>query len=580
MFSRLTMKCSLLVPFSLIGAWVAASAEPIFNSQSIEHPVVGRYGMVVSQESHASRVGAEILAKGGNAVDAAVATGFALAVTLPRAGNLGGGGFMLLHLAESGETVAIDYRETAPAAVTEGLFLDDAGEVDPGKATRKPVSVGIPGTVHGLIAALTEYGTLTLADVLAPAIALARDGFEVSDDLSASLRAYRKELSRSQAAWETFFKADGKPYLVGQILKQPDLAETLERIAEKGAKGFYEGETAALIVREMEKIGGLITFADLQMYEPILREPISTNYRGFEVLTMPPPSAGGVILLEMLNMLQTFDLETAGPNSSAGIHYLAEAMKRAYADRSVYLGDPDFHEIPTAEMIGQAYAKKRIADFTPDRAMSAEQVQPGNPTTAVESTETTHFSVVDRHGNAVSNTYTLNHSYGLRHMVTGAGFLLNNELDDFNAKPGAPDSFGLVGGSRNGPQAGKRPLSSMCPTIVLRSGTPWMVTGSPGGSLIPTSVLQVIVNCVDHQMNIAEATHARRVHHQWQPDTLRLERGISPDTIVRLIALGHPVKTGSAMGSTQSIMIDQGGIAFGAADPRRPGALAVGVNED
>ncbi len=553
----------------------AALAQTASASPSIFQPVRAAHGMVSTQEALATRIGVDILKRGGNAVDAAVAVGFALAVTLPRAGNLGGGGFMLVHQAETGETHAIDYRETAPAAATRDMFLDAAGNYDRRKATGSHLSAGVPGTVAGLALALERFGTLELAEVVRPALALARDGIAVTQGLAGSLTPRRVEkLQRWPTSRAVFFKSDGTAYRVGENWRQPDLAWSLSRIAEHGAGAFYEGAIAERLVREMAAHGGLITRADLAAYRPVVRTPVRGTYRGHEIVSMPPPSSGGVHLIQILNVLEGFDIAEMGHNSAETIHLMAEAMKFAYADRSWYLGDPAFWKVPVGGLTSKAYAMEIRARIDPERARTADQIGPGDPKLH-EGRNTTHFSVVDRDGNVVSNTYTINLAYGSGIVAAGTGILLNNEMDDFSAKPGVANSFGLIGGEANAIEPGKRPLSSMTPTIVFKDGKPLLATGSPGGSRIITTVLQVVSNVIDHKMNVAGATAAPRFHHQWRPDVLRLEPGFSLDTTRLLRKRGHVMKPSGPMGSTQSILLSPAGLQ-GASDPRRSGALTLG----
>lgn len=553
-----------------------AAPAPILSGSDRFHPVLARNGMVASQEAMATTVGRDILAAGGNAVDAAVAVGFALAVTLPRAGNLGGGGFMLVHMAESGETLALDYRELAPAAAERDMFLDAEGNADPEKSRYSGLGIGVPGTVAGLHLAHQRFGggKLSFADLVAPAIRLAEEGFPVYDDLAGSLKQAFPRLSKDADALATFYKPGGGFHEPGETLRQPALAATLRRIAKDGPDGFYKGEVAEKIAARVQAAGGGMTVADLAAYEAKWREPVTGTYRGHRIVSMPPPSSGGVHIVEILNMLEPFDLAASGAHSAATLHVMAEAMKRAYADRSEFLGDPDFVDIPVKGLTSKAYAAARMADFDPARAAPAEKIAPGQPA-PYESDETTHYSVVDSQGNAVSNTYTLNFSYGVGMMAGDTGVLLNNELDDFSAKPGVPNAYGLIGGDANAVAPRKRPLSSMSPTLVFRDGKLLLATGSPGGSRIITTVLQIILNVVDHGMNIAEASSAPRMHHQWLPDEIRIEDGFSPDTLAILRALGHTVAEKATMGSTQSIMTLEGGLA-GASDPRRQGSLAAG----
>ncbi len=558
----------------LLPARAVAQQTAILSQMDLVHPVYGANGMVASQEAQATRIGLEILKRGGNAVDAGVAVGFALAVTLPRAGNLGGGGFMMIHHAESGETVALDYREKAPAAAHRDLYLDAAGEVDKQKARFSYHSVGVPGSVAGLALALKRFGTLRLAEVLAPAIRLAADGMVVSPDLAGSLRAREKRLSAWPASKAIFFKPNGGSYQAGERLVQADLAWSLGLIAEQGPEAFYEGPIGALIADDMAANGGLITGADLAAYRAVIRPPARGSYRGYAIASMPPPSSGGVHLIQILNILEGFPIGELGHNGAETIHLMAEAMKLAYADRSEYLGDPDFAEVPIEGLTAKAYADELRKLIDPTAARPADAIKPGRPL-PYESNETTHFSVMDKAGNVVSNTYTINFSYGTGIVAAGTGILLNNEMDDFSSKPGVPNAYGLIGGAANAIEGGKRPLSSMTPTIVFRNGEPWLATGSPGGSRIITTTLQVIMNMIDHGMNVAAATAAPRVHHQWLPDELRIEQGLSPDTLALLKLKGQAIKLKNAMGNTQSILRTGEGF-YGASDPRRPGALTLG----
>ncbi len=554
----------------------AASAEPapIFEARSRFHPVVGEQGMVSSQHGEATRVGVAILQQGGNAVDAAVATAFALAVTLPRAGNLGGGGFLVAHLAEEDRNITLDFREMAPARAHRDMFLDAEGEVDHLKAQFSHHSAGVPGSVAGLADALRRFGTLPLAEVMAPAIRLAEEGFDVTYDLETQLQNARPRFERSPASMAIFFKADGSPYRAGERLVQKDLAWSLRQIAEHGPAAFYEGEIGRRIAEDMARNGGWITTEDLAGYEVVERAPVTGTYRGYQVVSMPPPSSGGVHLLQMLNLLEGFPLGELGHNRAATVHLLAEAMKLAYADRAEHLGDPDFWPVPSRGLVSKAYANTLRAGIDKARARPSSEIGAGDPT-AYESPETTHLSVVDRHGNAVSITTTLNFSYGSGIVAAGTGILLNNEMDDFSSKPGVPNAYGLIGGEANAIEPRKRPLSSMTPTLVLRDGDVFLVTGTPGGSRIITTTLQILLNVIDHGMNIAEATYAPRIHHPWRPDELRVETGFSLDTRQLLEAKGHHLMERDAMGSTQSILVEDGRL-YGATDPRRPDGLALG----
>jgi gamma-glutamyltranspeptidase/glutathione hydrolase len=544
------------------------------------HPVISQLGMVVSQEAIASQVGADILEAGGNAIDAAVATGFALAVTLPRAGNLGGGGFMLVYLAEENKTIAIDYREMAPMAAKRDMFLDQQGNVDNEKARYSAQSSGVPGTVAGLIHVLEKYGSMSLKEVLKPAIKLASQGFQVNYDLSDSLRLASKRLHKHPASKKYFYKPQGGYYLPSDLLVQSDLGYTLKRIAEQGDLGFYKGQTAKLIVQQMQRSGGLITLDDLAKYQVVERQPVCGSYKQHSLCAMPPPSSGGIHLIQMLNILENFELSKMGHNSAAYIHHLVESMRSAYADRSLYLGDPDFTPVPVNQLIDKAYAKVLSEQIDPKKARQSSDVYPGLDkwidSNTSESEETTHFSVWDKQGNIVSNTYTLNFAYGNGIAVDGAGFLLNNEMDDFSAKPGSANGYGLIGGTANAIQPKKRPLSSMTPTILFdRDNKPILATGSPGGSTIITIVLQMILNSIEFNMGVAEATAMPRIHHQWLPDTIYYEKDISLDTLTNLKSLGHQVSSKPrVLGSTQSISL-KGNTLEGSADPRRQGAAAI-----
>ena len=576
---RILIAVLAAVLVSLSHASAQTTDTPIVRYSDLRHPIFGASGMVSSQNAHATEVGAQILADGGNAVDAAVAVGFALAVSLPRAGNLGGGGFMLVHDADSGETVAIDYREAAPRRAGRDMFLDKDGNVDQDKARFSHFSAGVPGTVAGLWRAHQDYGRLPWKRVVEPAVRLARDGFRVTYDLAGLLAARKERLCRFEAACRYFYKPGGVPYEPGERLTQPDLADTLEAIAAEGPDAFYTGEIAQKIVAEMDKHGGLIDAESLAAYEPALRDAARGSYRGYEVLTMPPPSSGGIHVVQMLNILENFPMADFGSGSADAVHVLAETARLAYADRSKHLGDPDFYDVPADWLMSKAYAKQLAATIDMKRARASSDVAPGMPP-AYESPDTTHFSVIDSDGNVVSNTTTLNFSFGSGIAVTGAGFLLNNEMDDFSAKAGVPNAYGLIGHEANEIDGGKRPLSSMTPTIVLDDGKAWFATGSPGGSRIITTVLQMIVNVIDHGMNIAEAEAAPRMHHQWLPDVLQLESGFSPDTIRILESRGHEIAASQwSMGSLQTVAWKDG-VFRGSSDPRRPNAASIAPARD
>ncbi|MDO5102887.1 MAG: gamma-glutamyltransferase [Lautropia sp.] len=539
----------------------------------IFQPVIAHNGMVASEQGLASRIGLDILKAGGNAVDASVAIGFALAVTLPNAGNIGGGGFMMVHDARSGQYVALDFREVAPGAAGRDLFLDKDGNVVDGKSLYTHAAVGVPGTVAGMSHALKKWGTMSLAQVMAPAIALAEKGYPVSETLAKTLKAEADNMGRWPATRAIFWK-NGAPLKVGDRLVQKDLAKTLKLIAAQGPDAFYQGDIARKIVADSQQNGGLISLDDLKNYQPVERQPVRGNYRQYEVVTMPPPSSGGIHLVQILNMMEAWPIGQWGQNSAQTVHHMAEAMKLAYADRSEYLGDPDFVKIPQTGLTSKAYADSLRASIDPMRARAANQIKPGKPQ-PYESDQTTHYSVVDKAGNAVAVTYTLNTNFGTGIVAPGTGILLNNEMDDFAAKPGVPNAYGLIGGDANAVAAGKRPLSSMTPTFVLKDGKPWLVTGSPGGARIITTVLQTISNSIDHSMNPAEAAATPRFHHQWTPDELRIERGFPVDTIDLLKQRGQKVVVKPAMGRTQTIQV-QGKELWGYSDPRNPDGQTLG----
>ena len=570
---------ALCVFVCLVPAAVFADPAPIISPFATARPVIARHGMVVTQEAEASRVGLDILKRGGNAIDAAVAVGFALAVTLPRAGNIGGGGFMLIHRADRNQTIAIDYREAAPAATTKDVFLDANGEADPFKSRYSGLAIGVPGTVAGLELAWRKYGSgkFSFADLIAPSIAIARQGLTVDDDVadSLSLPLAAKALTSHASSARIYLRADGSVKQAGDHIALDDLAATLDAIAADGAAGFYSGPVAKKIVDAVQAAGGRMTMADLANYRAIERQPVSGTYRGYDVVSMPPPSSGGVHIIEILNILEGFPIGGQGLNSAASLHEMAEAEKLAYADRAAYLGDPDFIKIPLAGLTSKAYAERLRDLISPDRARPATDIRPGEPQ-RYESDQTTHFSIVDADGDAVANTYTLNLPYGSGLVADGTGVLLNNELDDFAAKPGAANVYGLLGGDANAPGPMKRPLSSMSPTLVFKDGKLTMATGSAGGSRIITTVMQIIVNVTDLGLNVAEAENAPRAHDQLFPDELRVERGVSPDTIALLEEMGHKVVLSPSMGSANTIVRAPDGELTGASDLRQRGTLAVG----
>ena len=544
-------------------------------------PVRARNGMVASTSRIASEVGVEVLRRGGNAVDAAIAVAFALAVTWPAAGNLGGGGFMLIRL-KDGRTTAIDYREMAPLAASRDMYLDRNGNLIQGEGSSLVGyrASGVPGTVAGMALALQKYGSgrFTWADLIEPARRLAVEGFTVDDRLARSLRASVDLLGRYEDSRRIFLR-DGKFYEEGEIIRQPDLAATLTRLQRNGPREFYEGETARLIAEDMKRHNGTITLEDLRDYVAKERAPVSSTYRGYKIISMPPPSSGGVVLIEMLNILEGFDLGRMGWASSEKYHVMAEAMRRAFADRAEHMGDADFVNVPVAGLIDKSYAAKLRATINLERASTSAEVKAGNPVGA-EAEETTHFTVVDREGNVVANTYTLNGSYGSGVIAKGTGVLLNNEMDDFAAKPGVPNMFGLIQGERNAIAPKKRPLSAMTPTIVLRpDGSFYFTVGSPGGPTIINTVLQVIVNIIDHGMNVQQAIDAPRIHHQWLPDELIYEPyGLSEDTKRALEARGHRLTMRPRyMGDAEGIMREEKtGVLLGATDPRLSDGPAVG----
>ncbi len=577
-----TKRHALVLALGVIGL----SCAPLFAQDSRHgyyappaldavRPVAAKNGIVVAQERIAAGIGRDVLARGGNAVDAAVATGFAMAVTYPRAGNLGGGGFMMIHLANSNEDIAIDYRESAPAAATRDMFLGDDGKPDTRKSRDQALGIGVPGTVAGLALALEKYGSgkFKLADLLKPAIALARDGFVLVDDNADTLPDWHRRLSKWPSSQKIFSRPDGTSLRQDDRLVQSDLAATLEALSAQGVSGFYDGPVAEKLVAGIRDAGGIITREDLKAYQPIVRAPVRGTYRGFDIVSMPLPSSGGTVLIETLNILEGYKLREMGAGSVDALHLTIEAMKRSYADRARYLGDPAFVNAPMQQLIAKDYAAKQRASIDITKATPWTDVMSAVPPR--EGSNTTHYSVVDKAGNAVSNTYTLNFSYGLGLVAEGTGVLLNNELDDFTAAPGASNAYGLVGFEANLPGPGKRPLSSMTPTIVLKDGKPVLVTGSPGGSRIISAVLQVLLNTIDFDMNIAAAVSAPRLHHQWLPDEVRVEHGFPEATLAALRARGHRVTEPLGQTSANSAAVTPDGL-LGAADPRTRGADAAG----
>jgi len=536
------------------------------SSLFARQPVHAKHGMVVAREMHATNAGEAVLESGGNAIDAAVTVAFTLAVTHPSAGNLGGGGFMLIRFAD-GRSTFVDFRERAPNAASRDMYIDPAT----GKATQDSLigyrASGIPGTVRGFEFAHEKYGKKPWKDLVDPAVHLAREGFPVSYGLSQSLHNANtsEKLSRFPDSKRIFLK-DGAFYEPGDVLKQPELARTLERIRAHGAKDFYEGETAKLLAADMQEHRGLVTLDDLRDYKAIERKPLGGKYKGYGIVTSPPPSSGGVGILQMLGVLEGTDYTKSGAGSAYALHYEAEAMRRYFADRAEHLGDPDFQKVPVSALLDPVYIAKVRASIDPNKATPSAEVRPGD-LAPYESTETTHFSIVDAEGNAVSVTYTLNSGFGSGVTAHGLGFLLNDEMDDFAAKPGDANGFGLVQGESNAIAPHKTPLSSMVPTIVTKDGKLYMVLGSPGGPTIINSVLEVILNVLDFGMNMQEAVDAPRIHHQWMPDTLSIEKAASPDTIELLRQRGHNVRVVQQQGEVAGIRID-GQWIEGAADGR------------
>jgi gamma-glutamyltranspeptidase/glutathione hydrolase len=568
---------SLLLSLALLFSYAVAPVQiaPLTSIQAASRPPVrGKNGMVSSVSEIASQVGVDVLKRGGNAVDAAVAVGLALAVVWPSAGNLGGGGFMVIRLA-NGRATAIDYREMGPAIAERNSYLNDKGEYIKESSTFGHRAAGVPGTVAGLAYALEKYGTMKWAQVAEPARRLAADGFPVWYMLERSLKGAQDDLSRYPETKRIFLR-DGRPYETGEIFRQPELAATFARMIKNGPREFYEGKTAQLIEKSMQRaLKGQqwMTVRDLRNYKVVEREPLRTTYRGHEIITMPPPSSGGIAMIQMLNMLERYNLKELGFGSVRATHYKVEAMRRAFADRAHFLGDPDFVKVPVAGLTSRSYADRLAETINPERASTSREIGHGNPA-AYESDETTHFTVVDRDGNVATNTYTLNDGFGNKITVEGAGFLLNNEMDDFAPKPGEPNAYGLIQGEANAVAARKRPLSSMTPTIVLKDGKLWFAIGSPGGPTIINTVTQIITNIVDHGMNIQQAIDAPRVHHQWLPDQVTYEPfGLVTDVMRRLEEMGHKfVERPRFMGDAEGIMIeDKTGVRLGGSDPRLDG---------
>jgi gamma-glutamyltranspeptidase/glutathione hydrolase len=563
---------------------VAVASSLVLRTQvghaASREPVRARHGVVASTNEIASKVGVDIMKRGGNAVDAAIAVAFALAVTHPAAGNLGGGGFMMIRL-KDGRSTAIDYREMAPAAATHNIYLDRNGKVieGDGGSVEGYRAAGVPGTVRGMELALKKYGShrLTWSQLIEPARALAANGFSVTYNLARGLRGSREYLSK-YAETKRIYLNNGKFYNEGDVFRQPDLAATFLRLQRLGPNEFYEGQTARLIVDDLKRHNGLMTMEDMHGYVAKERETLRGNYRGYEIISMPPPSSGGAVLIEMLNILEGYDFKKIDWASAERYHLTTEAMRRAFADRAEYMGDTDFVKVPIAGLVDKKYAERLRLTINRERASSSEQVKAGKPV-GYESEETTHFTVVDGDGNAVANTYTLNNSYGSAVVAKGTGIIMNDEMDDFAAKPGTPNLYGLIQGERNSVAPGKRPLSAMTPTFVLRKdGSLWFTVGSPGGPTIINTVLDVITNVIDYNMNIQQAIDAPRIHHQWLPDELVFEPyGLSGDTQSALLARGHRLAKPRYLGDCEGIMIEEKtGMRLGATDPRRSDGVAVG----
>ena len=544
----------------------------IFSSDSIVHPEVDQNGMVVSQHYLASSVGAQILEDGGNAYDASIAVAFALAVVLPRAGNIGGGGFMVMYDEKTNKSYSIDYREKAPALASKDMYLNDDGSVNNKRAREGILSIGVPGTVYGMWEVHKKFGSLPWKKLLDPAIKLAEEGFIMSPFMVDALNKRYKKLSNYKNFKKIFYKE--YPVQMNKRLLQLELAETLKIISKKGVKGFYGGEVADKIVTDMENREGLISLQDLKEYRPVWREPLKGNFKEYEIITMAPPSSGGIHIIQMLNILENFNLEELGHNSAAYAALLSEVMKFAYADRSKYLADPDFFEVPTSRLISKQYAQAIFKKIKINKVTPSSEILPGK-LIPYESEDTTHFSVADSFGNVVSNTYTLNSGYGSGVVITGTGIIMNNEMDDFVSAPGVPNQFGLLGGEANKIEPFKRPLSSMTPTLVFKDSSPIIATGSPGGSVIITAVLQFLLNMLVFDMEISDATVVPRIHHQWVPDILFLEKGFDINHAREIESFGQKIISSGPRTSLESLEI-QNELFYGFGDTRRPDSRAAG----
>ena len=553
-----------VLSLSILAACGSTGSLPDTDGNSVVQ-ITGDSGIVVSAHPESSAIGIGILKKGGNAIDAAVATEFALAVCYPEAGNIGGGGFMIIREAD-GRTDMIDYREKAPLGASPEMFLDESGNVVEGLSTGTCLASGVPGTVDGLVSIHSKYGILSFKDVIQPAIDLAREGFPVTEGQAQDLNLNRETFIKRNRTVPVFVK--NAPWIKGDTLRQPDLSMTLERIRDHGRDGFYTGVTARLITGEMKRGNGIISMEDLEGYTSEFRDPLKGEYRGYKIITVSPPSGGGVILLQVLGMIEPFDLKAMGFHSWKSVHLIAEAERRAFADRSKFLGDPGFSSIPLAELLSTEYLAGRMKSFRPDSASSSALTGPGSPIPD-EGVQTTHYSVVDRMGNAVSATTTLNNTFGSSIVVDSAGFLLNNEMDDFSVKPGVPNMFGLTGGTANSAEPGKRMLSSMTPVVVEKDGKLFLTAGSPGGSTIPTSVLQVLINVIDYDMNIVQAVDSGRFHHQWLPDQISYEANSLPASVIEELGkAGHKMSERKSIGRVNAIMIMPDGKMAGGPDRR------------
>lgn len=558
---KLSLLFALLILHTSLLAQIGATADAKYKN-----------GMVVSASSYASEVGIDILKKGGNAVDAAVAVQFALAVVYPNAGNIGGGGFMVYRTAK-GINTTLDFREMAPLSSSRDMFLDDNGEPNVQKSLKGALASGIPGSVEGMVVAHKKYGKLSWKLLLAPSIALARDGFKITSRQANELNGLKSTLIEQNPNGTALLKAEGD-WKEGDVLIQQELATTLQLISDKGRAGFYEGSVAEKIVSEMKRGGGIISMSDLKNYKAVWRDPIIGEYRGHKIITMPPPSSGGIALIQLLKSVEPFPLKKWGFNADSTVQLMVEAERRVYADRSSHLGDPDFYKVPQSDLMKDSYVAQRMSDFSFNKASLSSSIKAGE-VTRPESEETTHFSIVDKEGNAVSITTTINGSYGSAVVVNGGGFLLNNEMDDFSVKPGSPNMYGLVGGEANAIEPKKRMLSSMTPTIVEKDGKLFMVVGTPGGSTIITSVFQTILNVIDFEMDMQSAVAAKKFHHQWLPDLVDYESGaISEASLRSLKDKGYQFRKRGAIGRVDAILINKKGLLEGGADPRGDDAIA------